>query len=78
MDLLKKYWPHAFKADSIVSLVVTIIIYALIDIVLGWVIGLVSLIPIIGLLCTLAGSLLGLYCIVGMILAVLHFFKVLK
>ena len=78
MDLLKKYWPHAFKANDIVGLIITIIIYAVIDIVVGWLIGIVALLPIINLVCGLVGGLLGLYCFVGIILAILVALKVLK
>ena len=78
MDLLKKFWPHAFKANDVAGLVITIIIYLLIDIVLGWLIGIFAGIPIVGVIFTLIGSLLGLYCLVGIVLAILDFFKVLK
>ena len=78
MDLLKKFWPHAFKANGVVGLIITIIIYALIDVVVGWLIGIVALIPIINLVCSLVGGLLGLYCTIGIILAILVALKVLK
>jgi hypothetical protein len=78
MDMLKKYWPHAYKADSVGSLIVTLIIYALIDLVVGWVIAIVGILPLIGIFCSLAAGLLGLYCTVGIVLAILHFLKILK
>ncbi len=74
MDLLRKYWPHAFKDNVIVA----IIVYLLIDIVLGFVIGLLAGIPVIGFIFSLVGSLLGLYCTVGIILAILNLLKVFK
>lgn len=78
MDLLKKIWPHAFGAKDVVGLVITIIIYLLIDVVLGWLISVLAKFPIINIICGLVGGLLGLYCFIGVILAVLAFLKVLK
>lgn len=78
MDLLKKIWPHAFGAKDVVGLVITIIIYLLIDVVLGWLISVLANIPIVNIICGLVGGLLGLYCFVGVILAILAFLKVLK
>ena len=78
MDLLKKFWPHAFKANGVVGLIITIIIYCLIDLVLGWLIGILADIPVVGLIASLVGGLLGLYCTIGIILAILVALKVLK
>ena len=78
MDLLKKFWPHAFKANGVVGLIITIIIYCLIDLVLGWLIGILAAIPVVGLIASLVGGLLGLYCTIGIILAILVALKVLK
>lgn len=78
MDLLKKIWPHAFGAKDVVGLIITIIIYLLIGVVVGWLIGVLANIPIVNIICGLVGGLLDVYCLVGIILAVLAFLKVLK
>lgn len=78
MDLLKKYFPHAFKATELTSFIITLIVYAVISIVCGFVIGLLSAIPLIGIIFTLVGSLIGLYTLVGVVLSILVFVKVLK
>ena len=78
MDALKKFFPHAFKATELSKLIITIIIYILIDIVCGFVIGLLAKLPILGIIFGLLGSLVGLYAFVGIVLALLVFFKVLK
>ena len=78
MDALKKFFPHAFKATELSKLIITIIIYILIDIVCGFVIGLLAQLPILGIIFGLLGSLVGLYAFVGIVLALLVFFKVLK
>jgi hypothetical protein len=50
----------------------------LIDVVCGFVIGLLVKIPVIGILFTLVGSLVGLYALVGIVLTILVYLKVLK
>jgi len=78
MDALKKFFPHAFKATELSKLIITIIIYLLIDVVCGFVIGLLAKLPIIGIIFGLLGSLVGLYAFVGIVLSILVFVKVLK
>ena len=78
MDTLKKFFPHAFKAVDVKSLVISIIIYLVIGIVGGLILGLLSAIPLIGWLFSIVGALLDLYTLVGIVLAVLVFAKVLK
>ena len=78
MDTLKKFFPHAFKAADVKSLVISIIIYLVIGFIGGLIIGLLSAIPFIGWLFSIVGALVDLYTLVGIILAVLFFAKVLK
>ena len=78
MDILKKFFPHAFKANDVKALVIAIIIYLVIGFVGGLIIGLLSAIPLIGWLFSIVGALLDLYTLVGIILAILVFAKVLK
>ena len=78
MDILKKVFPHAFKATELTAFIITLIIYSLVDIVCGFVIGLLVKLPIIGIIFTLVGSLVGLYALVGIVLSILVFVKVLK
>ncbi len=78
MDILKKFFPHAFKSNEVAAFIITLIIYILIDIVCGFVIGLLVKIPILGIIFSLLGSLIGLYALVGVVLSILVFAKVLK
>ena len=78
MDTLKKFFPHAFKANDVKALVIAIIIYIVIGFVGGLIIGLLSGIPLIGWLFSIVGALLDIYTLVGIILAILVFVKVLK
>ena len=58
--MLKKYFPRAYQSKDLGSFIVSLIIYALIDIVCGFVIGLLAKLPIIGIIFSLLGSLIGL------------------
>ncbi len=78
MEALKKFFPYAFKAVDVKALIISIIIYAIIDIVCGVVIGLLAKIPLIGIIFSLIGSIIGLYALVGIILSILVFAKVIK
>ncbi len=78
MDILKKYFPHAFKATELTAFIITLIIYVLIDVVCGFVIGLLAKIPVLGIIFGLLGTLVGLYALIGVVLAILVFVKVLK
>lgn len=79
MDLLKKLFPISFKyADTVANLIIGILIYVVGGAVAGAIIGWLSLIPIVGLIFSLVGSLLGIYCLAGIVIEVLLFAKVLK
>lgn len=78
MDTVKKIFPNAFKAKELSSFIVALIIYVLIDVVCGFVIGLLAKIPVLGVIFSLLGSIVGLYALVGIVLSILVFVKVLK
>ena len=78
MDTLKKLFPNAFKATEVNNFIVALIIYAVIDVVCGVIIGLLAKLPIIGILFSLLGSVTGLYATGGIVLSILVFVKVIK
>jgi len=78
MDILKKFFPHAFKATELKAFIISLVVYVLIDVVCGFVIGLLAKIPVLGIIFGLLGSLVGLYALVGVVLSILVFVKVLK
>lgn len=78
MDMLKKFFPHAFKATDLKPFIITLVIYFLIDLVCGFVIGLLAQLPIIGIIFSLLGSVVGIYALVGIVLSILVFVKVIK
>ena len=73
MDVLKKIFPFSFRGKDNASLVVAIVIYLLAPGILGVATGLLGkAIPAIGTILGTITSLVGLYCFVGLILAVLY------
>lgn len=79
MDLLKMIWPTAFmvKEKDVATLVIHIVIFLVASIVIGAVLALVMWIPFINIIFGLIGSLVGLYCLVGIVLSVLKFAKII-
>ena len=79
MNTLKKFFPFSFteKKDT-ASFVITVAIMLAIAIVVGFVIGILSKIPLIGLIFGLVGSLFDLYVLVTVVLTFLDYFKVIK
>ena len=80
MDLLKALWPLSFKVKEkdVTSLVVQLIVLIVVCAVAGVAIGLLVWIPIIGWIIGIVGSLVGLYCVIGIVLCILQFCAVLK
>ena len=80
MDFLKKYWPTPFKikAGDVASLLIQGIIFLVICAVVGFLIGLLAKIAIIGVIFILIGSLMEIYGFVGLVLCVLKFLDVVK
>ncbi len=77
MDL-KKFFPFSTKAVDTNSLIISIILYVIAPSIAGVVVSWLSWIPIVGWLISIAASLFGLYCLIGLILAILYYCKVIK
>ena len=79
MDILKKFWPTAFKSDEKNNFITAIVVYAII-LVVGVVSSfLLGLIPVVGgLLAWLVGTVLDLYGTAGIVCSILKFVKVFK
>ncbi len=75
---MNKYFPFSYKAKDLVGLIVSIVLYIVAGAVGGLVIGLLSAIPVIGIIAWVLGLALDIYCVVGLVLAILVFLKVVK
>lgn len=86
MDALKKLFPRAFAATEQSTLINALIVYIVIAVVgalVGWLVGtLLGWIPVIGalvgLILKIAGTIVDVYAIGGIILTLLVYFKVVK
>lgn len=80
MDLLKALWPTAYKIKEkdVRSFIVQLVIFGVFCIVVGFLIGLLAKIPIIGIVFSLVGALFELYSLVGIALCILNFLGVIK
>ncbi len=79
MDFLKKFFPFSFRPKKVTKdFVLTIVLYAVASIVAGIILGLLSRIPFIGFLFSIASYLFGLYCTAGIVFAILHKVGVFK
>lgn len=78
MELLKKYFPFAFGAKDVASLVIRIIVLLVVGAVATWVIGLLGIIPVVGLIIGLVCGLIDLYVLATIVIAILDYLKVLK
>ena len=83
METLKKYFPLSFQSlknlsDLIINVLIQILAAALVEIVLKIVSKIIGKIPLLNLSPGLVGAVVGLYFIVGIVLAVLNYKKLLK
>lgn len=80
MDMLKKLWPTPFKIErkNLSSFLVQLIIFIVVCAVVGVLIGVLSAIPILGIIFWIVGSLLEIYSLVGVVLCVLVYLDVIK
>ena len=78
MDMIKSLFPQAMQAKDIKGLLIAILIYVVVNLVGGFVLGLLDAIPLVGFVFGLVGWVLSIYCAVGIIVAILVFFNIVK
>ncbi len=80
MDFLKKFWPTPFKIEekNVKSFIIQLVVFAVACTVVGWLIGLLVKIAIIGIIFSLIGSLVEIYCLAGVALCILKFIGIVK
>ena len=78
METLKKFFPSAFKANDLKAFIIALVISVLIDVVCGFVIGLLAAIPLSGIIFSILGAAVGVYALIGIVLSILVFVKVLN
>ncbi len=78
MKYLKQFWPTPFKIQkgNVISFIVQLVIFLVVCAVVGWLIGVLASIPVIGIIFSLVGALMEIYGLVGIVLCVLKFLGV--
>lgn len=73
--MLQKLWPtpYKIKKGNLGSFLVQLIIFIVVCALVGWLIGVLSGIPILGLIFKIVGLLVEVYGLVGIVLCVLKF-----
>ncbi len=74
MSLLKTLWPTPFgvKKGDAASFFVRLIVFIVVCAVVGWLIGLLAGIPVIGVIFSILGWLLEIYGFIGIVLCILR------
>lgn len=77
MEKLYPYFPVSTKVkkQDLASLIVSIVIYLAVSLVMGVADKLLGWIPVLGLLLGLVFYVIGIYCTVGIIIAIIRFFR---
>ena len=79
METLKKIFPFSFKTkESVGSLIVNVIIYLIVGALAAVAIGILAKIPLVGWIVGICGGLVDLYVVIGIVLSILDYLKVLK
>ncbi len=78
MDMLKKFFPYSFSAKDVTDLVIKIIVYVVCGAVVGALIGILASIPVLGIIFGIVGGLADLYALIGIVLVILDYLKILK
>ena len=73
MNKAKKFFPLSFRGSSVKDMVISILIYMVVNVVAGWVLGLLNGIPLIGFVFNLIGWLISLYVLGGIIFTVMNY-----
>ena len=79
MDTLIKFFPYSFKEKKdVAALIVNILAYIVVGFAVGVVGALLGLVPFVGFLITILVSAVDLYILIGIVLSVLDYLKVIK
>ena len=78
--MLQKLWPtpYKIKKGDLGSFLIQLIIFIIVCVVIGWVIGLVASLPIINIFGWILGLAVEVYSVVGIVLCLLNFLGVTK
>ncbi len=80
MNALRNFFPLSFGMKDVGKLIISILIYLVAGVVVGWGLWLLASLPLIGpilgLVTGLIGTIFDIYCFAGIVIAILNFFKI--
>ncbi len=74
--IVRAFFPLSAKAYDLKSLLVIALVYIAVSVATGFVLGLIGWIPLIGRLLGIVSQLVDLYCLAGIVVAVMIYFKI--
>ncbi len=75
---MHRLFPLSFNLKNGSSLLKSVIIYVVVSVVSGWIGSLLGGIALIGWIVGIAAWLIQIYCVIGLVLAVLSYFRIIK
>jgi len=77
MSTLRRLFPRSFAVKSLRDLIITILFYAVVNAVVGFVFSILSKIILIGFVFAVLGGCIGFYFTAAILVAVLKFLNIL-
>ena len=78
MSTLRRLFPRSFAVNSLKDLIVAIIVYVILNAVVGAVFSVLSKIMLVGFVFSVLGGCIGFYFTVAIVIAVLKFLNILS
>lgn len=78
MDKIKQLFPLSFRGAELKDMIISILLYIAVAAVSGIIMFVLAFIPIINIVVGILGTIVDIYVIAGIVLAVLNFLNVLK
>lgn len=73
---MRAFFPLSAKAYDLKTLLIISLIYIAASVATGVVLGLLSWIPLLGTVFTIVSQLIDLYCLAGIVVAIMIYFKI--
>ncbi|WMJ84755.1 hypothetical protein ACS3UN_05535 [Oscillospiraceae bacterium LTW-04] len=73
---MREFFPLSAKAYDLKTFLIVILIYIAVSAVTGIVLGLFSWIPLLGKVLGIVSQLIDLYCLAGIVVAIIIYFKI--
>lgn len=73
---MRAFFPLSAKAHDLKTLLIIVVIYIAASVATGIVLGLLSWLPLLGTVFGIASQLIDLYCLAGIVVAIIIYFKI--